>query len=249
MTLKSLRSLAVVVLIALVALPAAAQANRRRASKSTSTPSGPVGEITITGQITDATTGAPVIQAAVVAVGRKANTDNSGRFTLRITASSPVTVEVSRSGYQTTTRSVTATGGTATMNLTLQGLPTVTVRLANGTTHQLDLETSQFAYVVPLSGYIKSDKANFCRADGTAYQPDKSELKRVIGPGALVANAACCANGEVIRTEVETKTGDRFPVFWVDSCLGTEVDFLGRDHTTAQFVFVKVTDLAEVVFP
>jgi hypothetical protein len=247
MTFQTLRTPAIAALIFAMALPLAAQQpHRRRSSKSTAQVAS---EVTITGTITDASTGAPVIQAAVLAAGRKANTNNQGQFTLKITATPPIHLEISRSGYQTATRELTPGGPTATLNATLQGNPTVRVRTTAGQTYELDLETSQFAYVVPLSGYIKSDAGNFCRENGTAYAPDKSELKRVIGPGVLATNASCCPTGPVIRTEVETKTGDRIPVFWNDSCLGSEVDFLGRDHVTAQFVFLKVTDIAEVTFP
>ena len=144
----------------------------------------------------------------------------------------------------------TTANGAATVTFRLKSGPTVQLTTRTGTKYVLDYDTSQFGFLVPFSGYSKDDKANFCRtSNGQAYTPDKSELRRVIGPGTPINNAACCPNNTAIATEVETKAGERFQVVYNDSCLGTEVDFIGRDHATAQFVFVKMQDVQEIVFP
>ena len=43
--------------------------------------------------------------------------------------------------------------------------------------------------------------------------------------------------------------GETTQLFFQDSCFGFSMDFLGRDHATAQFVYLKFAEIAEIVLP
>lgn len=248
MTSYRLRTL-IALLILVTALPLFA--DKRRAAKSASAPAVNPTDVTITGNVSDADTNRPVVQAIVDAGVRKAFTDAAGNFTLRLTGvtGSVVSIEVHRTGYETLRQAVTVANGTGTLSAKLKSTATVRVTTTTGTTYQLDAETAQWAFVVPLSGYVRSDKGNFCRENGSDFQPDKTELARFIGPGVSASSSACCPNNNVISGTVVTKTGENVKVFFRDSCLGSEVDFLGRDHATGNFVYLKMQDIQEIVFP
>jgi hypothetical protein len=47
---------------------------------------------------------------------------------------------------------------------------------------------------------------------------------------------------------VEMKSGERTQAFFNDSCFGNEVDFIGRERTTGQFLYLKFTDIKELDF-
>jgi hypothetical protein len=113
----------------------------------------------------------------------------------------------------------------------------------------LDIDTAQFAYLIPFSGYIRGDVGNFCKDDGTSITPDKHTIKRVIGPAVPVDNAGCCKLGPVMKAQLELKTGESFPVYFNDSCFGNEVDFLGREKSSGQYQYFRFADIAEVDFP
>jgi hypothetical protein len=123
----------------------------------------------------------------------------------------------------------------------------VTVKLTSGETHVLDLGTSQFAYYIVFSGYAGGNP-NFCKPDGSQFTPAKTDIAKVIGPAALADSPACCSRGQVMAVTVELKSGDRTQAFFNDSCFGNEVDFLGRERSTGQFVYYKFTDIAEIDF-
>ena len=112
-----------------------------------------------------------------------------------------------------------------------------------------DIDTAQFAYLIPFSGYVRSDAGNFCKDDGTSITPDKHAIKRVIGPAVPVDNSACCKIGPIFKAQVEMKTGEKFTVYFNDSCFGNEVDFLGREKSSGNYQYFKFADIAEVDFP
>lgn len=68
---------------------------------------------TITGRVTDAANGNPVGQVRVVVAGTLNNalTSDSGRYTIRLTTTGPVTLEVNRIGYEAAKVNVTVTSG------------------------------------------------------------------------------------------------------------------------------------------
>jgi hypothetical protein len=47
---------------------------------------------------------------------------------------------------------------------------------------------------------------------------------------------------------VEMKSGERTQAFFNDSCFGTEVDFIGRERSTGQYLYLRFTDIAELDF-
>ena len=69
------------------------------------------------------------------------------------------------------------------------------------------------------------------------------------GPAALATNAACCKLGPALAINVEMKTGEKERVLFTDSCFGYDCIFTGRDHESAQYVYVKFTDVATIDFP
>ncbi|MFN9204332.1 MAG: carboxypeptidase-like regulatory domain-containing protein, partial [Gemmatimonas sp.] len=68
---------------------------------------------TITGRVTDAATGQPIQQARVLVSGTQNGTltAENGRYSLRVTETGAVTLEVSRIGYEA--KKVTVTVGSA----------------------------------------------------------------------------------------------------------------------------------------
>ena len=244
---SAFRFLAVATLVVTAALPASAAVKRRAALSGD--PAVATSEATITGTVIDADTGAPVAFATIDAQVRRTSTDANGHYTIKAQFPKTFTLIVRRTGYEDASQTVTITGAEVAVTSRLKSRPTIRLRTTAGVSYDFDYETAQFAFLVPLSGYIRSDAGNFCRGNGEAYTPDKSELKRVIGPVTQVDSSACCPNNRPLQSEVETKAGQRFTVVYVDSCLGTEVDFIGRDHVTGQFIFTKMQDVAEIVFP
>lgn len=231
------------ILAGALALPAAAQ--HHRAAKSGSTG----GMIEVTGVITDQATGQPILGATVSGEGQKSTpTDATGHYGLWLTRGHVVALTADHFAYNSATQSVTVTDR-VTLNFALTGKPAVTVKLVNGETHILDYATSQFAYVITFSGYVRGDAANICKNDGTTATPDKSTVSKVIGPGVSVNQPACCTIGPLVQVNFQMKDGTSFPANFIDSCYGYNVDFLGRERSTGNFLYFHWTDIAEVDFP
>jgi hypothetical protein len=231
-------------LIALIATPLiAAQPARRR-------PSPEPFPITVTGTVTDAATAQPVaaVEVTVVNSGAKAITDANGKYTLAAIGGYPVAIAASRTGYNTSTQTINAKGD-ATLNFVLSATATTSVRETNGNVTQLDTESFKFAYLVPFSGYISSDKASFCLADGSASKPDRSEIAKIIGPAVAQTGTKCCNIGPVLSVQVVLKNGQQMTAYLTDSCFGNEVDVLGRVHATGQFAYFNLANVAEVDLP
>jgi hypothetical protein len=103
--------------------------------------------------------------------------------------------------------------------------------------------------MVPFSGYVRDDAGKFCKGDGSEFHPNKSTIKRFIGPAVAGQNDACCKDKQTLKARIELKTGEQSDVYFADACFGYEVDFIGRDHTAGEFVYLKFTDISEIVFP
>lgn len=232
----------------IAALPLAAQTTRHRAAAPVTGDT-----VTLTGVISDASTGQPLQGAQVSAEVRKsAPTDKFGAYRIEISRGRNTAVTAEHFAYNSSTITVFGQGG-ATANFALTPKPTVTVKLVtpqnDKDTFVLDLETSQFAYLIPFSGYVRSDVGNFCKDDGTSITPDKHDIRRVIGPAVAVDFSPCCKLGPIMKAQLEMKTGEKFNVYFNDSCFGNEVDFLGREKSSGSYQYFKFTDISEVVFP
>jgi hypothetical protein len=233
--------------VALLPLQAQTTTRHRAAAPPTIGPT-----VTITGVISDATNGQPLANAQVSAEGHKsAFTDASGVYHIDVSSGHNTAITAEQFAFTSQTLTVFAQTG-ATLNFALTPKPVVTVKLIapqnNKDTYTLDIDSAKFAYLIPFSGYVSGDVANFCKDDGTSITPDKHEIKRVIGPAVAVNFSACC-RFPIMKAQVEMKTGEKFNVYFNDSCLGNEVDFLGREKSSGQFQYFKFTDISEVDFP
>jgi hypothetical protein len=229
--------------LAVLALPTFATTPRRHAAPAPF-------DVKITGVVTDAITGKPVASADVAIVNSraKAATDADGKFTVTAQGGYTIAVQASRSGYTAVTKNVPGTGD-ATVNFTLTPTATATVRDISGNVTNVDVESFKFAYLVAFSGYVTSNTGNFCMADGTAAHPDRSEIAKLIGPATPVSQSKCCTIGPIMSMQVVFKNGTTSTVYLADSCFGNEVDVLGREHATGQFVYFNLTNVAEVDLP
>lgn len=228
--------------VTLLSLPALAATPRRHASPAPY-------NVKITGVVIDATTSKPVasVDVSIVNSKTKVATDAEGKFTMTALGGFSVGVEASRSGYIAQTKTVSATHDTA-VNFTLTPTATATVREVNGTTTQVDAESIKLAYLVPFSGYVSATTGNFCLADGNVTHPEISEIAKLIGPATPQTVSKCC-NFPIMSMQVVYKSGQTQTVYLADSCFGNEVDVLGREHNSGQFVYFNLTNVAEVTLP
>lgn len=222
-------------------LSVSAQARRRPVRK----PSTEL--VVVSGRVTDADTGAPVVSAEVVGGGHSGTTGADGRFQIQLTAGSPVSVEVRRTGYESTTRTVTP-AASATIDFTLKSRPTIRVRNTAGETKELDADTGEWAYLVLFSGYVRGKESRFCKSDGSALTVDIKDVARITGPATSSTNA-CCKNAPMTGITATLRSGETTQLFFQDSCFGYSMDFVGRDHATALFVYMKFADITEVILP
>jgi hypothetical protein len=244
------RSAVAAVAILAAQLPLAAQTIRHRAVAPPSNIT-----VTLTGVISDATTGQPLANAQVSAEGHKsAFTDKSGAYSFKITKGRNVAVTAEQFAYNPQTLTIFGQDG-QTLNFSLTPKPTVTVKLTAPQgdpakdTYILDVDSSQFAYLIPFSGYVRSDVGNFCKGDGSSITPAKKDIARVVGPAVPANIPACCTIGPVMQVSLELKSGEKLTVYFNDSCFGNEVDFLGREKSSGNYQYFKFTDITEVDFP
>jgi len=236
-----LRTLAICLFALTLALPTFAAGGKRRSVVPTAPP-----VITkVVGTVTDAGNGRPIVFATVSAGELATTTDAAGKFELEVPGGTVLTI--TRSGYQTVQKTVP--NGAKTLSVTMSGLPTIHVKTTTKREYDLDTDSSEFAYLVPFSGYVKSDEGKFCKPNGDEFKPSKSIIKRFIGPATTSTSDACCKDKTPLKARVELKSGEQTDVFFSDSCFGYEVDFIGRDHFGGDFVFLKFTDIAEITFP
>ena len=102
---------------------------------------------------------------------------------------------------------------------------------------------------MPFSGYYDNEYDDFCKADGTQVQIDRTQMKKITGPGTLVSVGNCCGDRQVEKVNLLLKNGQTFDATFSDSCQGYTIDLIGREHGTGQFVYIHFSDIAEVVFP
>jgi len=211
----------------------------------------PVAKVTISGVVRDAATGAPVAGATVHTgsfYSDRNGTAPDGKYSLTLPGGRPTTLVVEDFAYEPVTLAVVPAND-AVLDLRLTtSRPTVTVKLKSGETHVLDLGSSQFGYYIVFSGYGRTDNGNFCKPDVSQFAPSKTDIAKIIGPATLADSAACCTRGQVMFVTVEMKSGEKTQAFFNDSCFGTEVDFIGRERSTGQYLYLRFTDIAELDF-
>jgi len=211
----------------------------------------PVGAVTITGVVRDAN-GNPVAGAIVHSgtfYSYRNGTGPDGKYSLTLPGDRPTLITVEDFAYEPVTVPFTPVKA-ATLDLMVSvPRPAVTVKLISGETHILDLGTSQFGYLIPLSGYSRTDNANFCKPNGDAFAPAKTEFARIIGPATSVNFATCCTRGPVMTLNVEMKSGEKSQVYFNDSCFGNEVDFIGRERASGLYQYYNFANIAEIDFP
>lgn len=203
----------------------------------------------VTGVVLDATTNQPVPSVRVEASGRHDTTDSAGKFDFRtLDGFGDITITAIRSGYESKTVKITQSGP-ANLTITLTPTPTTTVKRTDGTVLVIDTESITFGYPVPFSGYYDNEYEDFCKSDGTRVQIDRTQIKKITGPATLVNVGNCCADRAVAKVNLQLRSGANTDAYFADSCEGYSVDFIGRLHSTGQFVYVHFSDITEVVFP
>jgi len=243
MTLVSRISLSI--LIALAAIPAMAQASRRRAVSPTNG-LGPTVKILFT--VKDASNGVAVAAATVTYAGQSQITNGNGQASLNLPVGKAAVVAVDHPAFAPFTQTITAqASGTFELNLTEKA--SVTIKTKTNETHIVDIGTAQFANAAVFSNPVRTDKANFCKEDGTDFAPDKTEFTRILGPAVPATATQCCQFGSVMSANVEMKSGAHLKVYFKDSCSGNEVDFVGREKATGQYTYFRFTDINEIDFP
>jgi hypothetical protein len=238
--------LAAVLVAMLVALPSFAAPKRRSVAHPSA---GTAFQATVKGVVLDALTNLPVVNANVTFGNGVDTTTSTGAFQIANATAfgASAAVTVTRSGYQPATATVSG-AGTHNITIRMNSRPTVTVRLANGPARVVDLEEARFAYAPLFSGYVTTE--TMCRADGTTFKPTFAQIRRVIGPAVNAANPACCEHQrDAQRVTLELRTGEFVDATFSDSCFGYTIDFVAREHNSGQFVFSKLTEVTEIVFP
>ena len=206
--------------------------------------------VTISGVVRDAN-GNPVAGAIVHSgsfYSYRNGTAPDGKYSLTLPGDRATLITVEDFAYETTTVTITPTKDAKVDLMVSTPRPTVTVKLTSGETRVLDLGTSQFGYYIPLSGYARTNNANFCKPDGTAFAPAKTEIAQIIGPATPVNFSACCTRGPVMTVNVELKSGEKTAVYFNDSCFGSEVDFIGRERSSGQYQYINFANIAQIDF-
>jgi hypothetical protein len=203
----------------------------------------PAGQVSYSSTVVDAVTGKPVVGAEVVNQGLTTTTNATGVFTIPVNAAAPTTLTIRRSGYDTIT--VTVQAGLPPSPIRMQPHAGITVKLKTGQTVQIDSESAQLAYSIPLLTSIHSTTAALCK-DGTQIEVELSTFARVSNV-ARASGAACC-HIDTIWFDLEQKGGDRSHVALSYDCLTYDCFLGGRDHDTYQMVYLKFEDISEVVF-
>jgi len=240
----SLRRIVAASLVATVlAVPAFAA---RRRAVAHPTPSGAPFTVTITGTVLDNATGLPV-RNAIVNATFSAVTDANGKFRLRnVTGFGAIPIKVERSGFVTATQTLKINEA-PDLTFRLTPTQTVSVRRTNGTSVALDIESVRFGHSALFNGYVQIHEV--CKSDGTHMTLDFTQFSRVSGPGVVVDSGPCCSS-KIAKIPLTLKSGENFDIFFIDSCGDSlKPDFSGRDHTSGEFAFIAVTDIAEIVFP
>ena len=88
-------------------------------------------------------------------------------YNLSIPGARPVLITVEHFAYQTQTVTFTGAAG-SNLDFALTPKPVATVKMVNGDTHIITMDTAQFGYAVVFSNYVRGDNANLCKSDGSS---------------------------------------------------------------------------------
>lgn len=205
---------------------------------------------TVSGVVSDAVTGQPVIALTVVTGTRSDITDAQGRFEIKEAAGSGVLrVEFTRSGYQPYTVTL-GPSDSGVLTVRVNPTPTATAKLKDNTTLQLDMESLRFGYPVPFSGYRDDEFDEFCKiTDSTQFTVHKNEMAKLAGPSQIVPAGSCCS-GNAEKMTLTKKNGEVMEVIFMDTCQERyKTDVGARNHVTGQFLHIPISELVELVFP
>lgn len=209
----------------------------------------PTATVTLTGDVLDSVTNQPVISAEVSAGGEFVRTDRTGKFTIAVPLSRPVAVKVERAGYETFISQLTLAAST-TQTIRLTPKPTVRVITTANQTYELDKDTIEFGYAEPFAGLRRGRTVKFCQAGGGELEVDRDELKRFDGPATISAGTGCCPSAAAaLGINVQVGAGASQRLYFTDSCLGFPMLLQGHDHKTWEVVYVRFTEVKEVIFP
>ncbi len=234
---------AILLSLSLVIASDASAAPKRRAVTMPS-----MAMVNLTGDVRDSVTGQPVVMVEISAGSEVVRSDRTGKFTIAIPLSRPTTVTFARAGYATATSQLNlAASSTRTIQLT----PTATVRVVTtaSQTYELDEDTIEFGYAEPFLGVRRARVVKFCPAGGGEVEVDRDEFKRIDGPATTATEVACCPTTAALGITVELATGGPQRLYFTDSCRGLPMLLQGHDHRTWEVIYVRFTDVKEVVFP
>ena len=214
-------------------------------------PTPPPATAAVLGSVIDAVSRGPVVSADVFASsGRYVKTDAQGNFKILMVPGDPTVLKIQRFGYQRLETTVVVPTGNLSQQFSLTPLPTVSVRTVAGVTIPLATETVEFGYLVPFAGLVKDRRLAMCKLDRSEFTPETTEIKRIIGPAVAVTSTPCCPSGSPgSKITVELRTGERVEAVFNDSCYGYAMEVVGLNQVTANLVDLKLTEVAEVVFP
>jgi hypothetical protein len=232
--------------LALLALPLSAQVGRHRAVAH---PGNKDGNVNVSGVVTNASGGAP-ISGAIIHFGERTSnvTGSDGKYTVSLPSGSNITLSAEQFAFGTQQKAITVAAG-LTVDFSLSAKPLTAIKLKSGETKNVVYDTAQFAFLVPFSGYIRSNQANLCKPDGSAFTPDRLDIAHITGPIGEVTFAKCCEKVPVIAATFQMKSGESTVAYFVDSCFGNDVVFLGRDPNGGAFTYVSFKDIAQVDMP
>jgi hypothetical protein len=243
-----IRAAAVALLLTTVAASSFADDHKRRsASPNPGSAAAAPNYVWLEGIVVDADMNTPVAGAEIREGSRGGIADGQGKFYLRLIAGTEVTVVLSRSGYQSRSQTVKITADTLQTFL-LTSLATTTIRTSSGATYNVDTETLEFGYIAPFTEYRKFTYLNLCTSDADSFRPDRADIKRVTSAVQL-SNAKCCPGRSMPAINVELKSGGTFTAAFADACVGYSVDAIAIDHVTARPVYIRFSDITEVLIP
>jgi hypothetical protein len=206
---------------------------------------------TVSGTVLDAVTGQPVISLTVTIGTRLDITDNQGKFEIRnAVGEGQLVVNLDRSGYQPRVIRLNPGDNGVLGAIMLTPTPTATLRKTDGTVIQLDVESMKFGYGVPFSGYREDTFDEFCvLSDSTKKTIDRLQMAKLTGPAQITPAGSCCT-GNAEKVNLALKNGEVLDVVFMDTCQEQyKIDVGARNHTTGQFVYTPVREIAEIVFP